>query len=98
RGGPRRRREARVPGRACAPQQVATGGRLTLAVDELAEQRLLWCLRPEFDIQLARPRSRRSARARIASAVVPESVRPYTPSRARETAGGLVVTRSPNEE
>lgn len=65
---------------------------------ELDEQRLLWCLLPEFDIQLARPRSQRSVRKRFASAVVPEAVRPYASSRVREAMGGLVVTRSPNEE
>lgn len=62
------------------------------------EQRLLWCLLPEFDVQLARPPRRRALRARIASAILPGALRPFAKSRTREALGGLVATRSPNEE
>lgn len=49
-------------------------------------------------MQLARPPQRRRPLARIASAVVPGALRPYPRSRLTRWRGGLVATRSPNEE
>ncbi|MFT4305515.1 MAG: hypothetical protein QM604_01345 [Microbacterium sp.] len=60
-------------------------------------ERLLWCLLPDFDIQLARPRIRRRFRNRV-HAALPEAWTRLRPSTLHAAAGGLVVTREVTEE
>ncbi|WP_029150377.1 hypothetical protein [Microbacterium indicum] len=71
---------------------------MTDTSSDLGEQALLWCLLPEFDVQLARPRAPRRLAARVGSRVVPGSLRPFPATRFEKWGGGLVATRSPNEE
>lgn len=60
-------------------------------------ERLLWCLLPDFDIQLSREKFRLSLRGR-ARKLIPERQFRFRPSVLRAARDGLVVTRAVTEE